>query len=233
MLISTSNGLEDKPAPLVTSGEPSTKSVALSLTSLVTRFNIFARFYPSMIGRIEHVDTVKRMAIVYVPRTDQQIRFRFSKSQQPTLLANASKLVEIHGKIKMDNQDNPVAVYSVFHVGPVDTSDINVSDVLPDFLRLVTRTVPLINVDLDETKRFYCAELEELNVFACALSREHLKERLRERIEVCWDESVREDSSDLSQKAWELRERLHSTFSDGKNDIETRNNSQSPRELRG
>lgn len=214
--MSTDNVIEDEPAPPVASGVARTTSVALCLTSLVARFNIFARFYPSMIGKIDHVDTVKRIALVQVPRTDQQIRFRFSKSQQPSLLANASKLVEIHGKIKMDNQDNPTAVYSVFHISPVDTSDIDVSDVLPDFLQLVTRTVPLINVDLDETKSFYCAELEELNVFACGLSREQLKERLRERIEVCWDEFVREDSSDLSQKAWELRERLHSTFSDGK-----------------
>ena len=214
--MSTGNVIEDKPAPPVASAVARTKSVALCLTSLVTRFNMFARFYPSMIGKIDHVDSVNRIAVVQVPRTDQQIRFRFSKSQQPSLLANASKLVEIHGKIKMDNQDNPIAVYSVFHIGPVDTSDIDVSDVLPDFLQLVTRTVPLISVDLDETKSFYCAELEELNVFACGLSREQLKERLRERIDLCWDEFVREDSSDLSQKAWELRERLLGTFSEGR-----------------
>ena len=216
MLINTGNVLDHKPAQPSTGEAPSTMSVARWLTSLVTRFNIFSRFYPSMIGKIDHVDTVKRIALVHVPRTDQQIRFGFSESQQPTLLANASKLVEIHGKIKMDNQDNPIAVYSVFHISPVDTSDIDVSDVLPDFLRLVTRAVPLINVDLDETKRFYCAELEELNVFACGLSREQLKEHLRERIEVCWDESVREDRAVLSQKAWELRERLLGAFLEGK-----------------
>ena len=216
MLIGTSNVLDGKTAPRANIGVSFTESLAHSLTNLVARFNIFSRFHPSMIGYLEEVDTVKRMAIVRVPLAERWVKFRFDKSHQHSLLANLSNAVEIHGKIEMDSDDNPIAVCSFTQIESVDTTDIDFAEVLPDFLELTDTTLPKINVDLDETKRFYSAELRDLNIFACGLSREHLKERLRERIEVCWDEFVSEDGSDLSQDAWNLREKLLISFMETK-----------------
>ena len=116
----------------------------------------------------------------------------------------------------MDKLDNPVLARSVKQVSSVDTSDIDILEVLPDFLQLTHENPILVSVDLDETKRFYSAELENLNLFACGLSREHLKERLQRNLAICWDEFVTEDSSDLSQDALDLRERLLDSFTEVK-----------------
>ena len=216
MPFGASNALKDRPAPPVKSGVSRIKSVAHSLRNLVARFNILSRFHPCMIGYLEEVDAVKRMAIVRVPLAEQWVKFRFDKSHQHSLLANLSNTVEIHGRIEIDSDDNPIAVSSFTKIDSVDTADIDFAEVLPDFLEVTDTTLPKINVDLDETKRFYSAELRDLNIFACGLSREHLKERLRERIEVCWDEFVSEDGSDLSQDAWNLREKLLISFMETK-----------------
>ena len=216
MPIISSNALKDRPAPPVKSGVSRIKLVAHWLTNLVARFNIFSRFHPCMIGDLEEVDTVKRVALVRLPLAEQWVKFRFDKSHQHSLLANLSNTVEIHGKIEIDRDDNPIAVWSFTKIDSVDTTDIDFAEVLPDFLELTDITLPKINVDIDETKRFYSAELRDLNIFACGLSREHLKEQLRESIEVCWDEFVSEDSSDLSADAWDLRENLLSSFREEK-----------------
>lgn len=216
MSMSSSNAHEDRPAPPATAVVSRIKSVAPWLTNLVARFNMFSRFHPSMIGYLEEVDTVTRMALVRVPLAEHWVKFRFDKSHQGSLLANLSNAVEIHGKIEMDSDDNPIAVWSFTKIDSVDTTDIDFAEVLPDFLELTDTTLPKINVDLDETKRFYSAELRDLNIFACGLSRKHLKERLTESIEICWDEFVSEDSSDLSQDAWNLREKLLISFTEAK-----------------
>lgn len=216
MLIGTSNVLDGKTASGANRGVGFIGSLAHSLTNLVGRFNIFSRFHPSMIGYLEEVDTVKRTAILRVPLAEQWVKFRFDKSHQHSLLTNLSNSVEIHGTIEIDSDDNPIAVRSFARIDPVDTTDIDFAEVLPDFLELTDITLPKINVDLDETQRFYSAEQKDLNVFACGLSREHLKERLRESIEVCWDEFVSEDGSDLSQDAWDLREKLLISFMEAK-----------------
>lgn len=205
---STSDVLEDVVAPNSATGNSRAKSVLQWLTLLVTRFNTLPKFHPSMIARLSELDMDKNIALVIVPRTRRMISIKYDKSQEQRLSANVSELIEIGGKIRMDEHDNPVAVCSVKRIESVDTRDIAVSEVLPDFLLLTDKTLPLINVELDETKRFYCAELEDLNLFACGLSRGHLKEQLRESLEICWDEFVREDGSDLSQDAWDLREKL-------------------------
>ena len=94
----------------------------------------------------------------------------------------------------------------------VDTGEIKVSEILPDYLQLRANKDPSIIVALDETKRFYCGDLESLNIFACGDSRENLKERLTERLEVCWEASVREDCAEFSKNALNIRNRLVSTF---------------------
>ena len=212
MLERSTNVLEDIAMPSAIGRETSYDTFVQRLTAFVTRFKIHTRNYPSMIGELLEVETDKQVAMVSVPRTEHRIKFRYDKRIEPDLLANRSKLIEIKGKIGMDKLDNPVLARSVKQVNSVDTSDIDISEVLPDSLQLTHQNPLMVNVDLDETQRFYSAELESLNLFACGLSREHLKDRLRENLEICWDEFVTEDSSDLSQDALDLRERLLDSF---------------------
>ena len=212
MLERSTNVLEDIAMPSAVGRETIFDTFVHRLTAFVTRLKIHTRNYPSMIGELLEVETDKQVAMVSVPRTEHRIKFRYDKRIEPKLLANRSKLIEIKGKIGMDKLDNPVLARSVKQVNSVDTSDIDISEVLPDSLQLTHQNPLMVNVDLDETQRFYSAELESLNLFACGLSREHLKDRLRENLEICWDEFVTEDSSDLSQDALDLRETLLDSF---------------------
>lgn len=208
MLDRSNNILEDIATPNAVSRETRFNTLVQRLITFVARFKIHARNYPSMIGELIEVETDKQVAIAIVPRTKHRIKFRSDKRIEPNLLANRSKLIEIKGKIGMDKLDNPVLARSVKQVSSVDISDIDISEVLPDSLQLTHQNPFMVNVDLDETQRFYSAELEYLNLYACGLSRDHLKERLQRNLAICWDEFVTEDSSDLSRDGLDLRERL-------------------------
>ena len=208
--------LDDIATPNAVGRETRFNTLLQSLTTFVARFKIHTRNYSCMIGELIEVETDKQVAIVIVPRTKHRIKFRYDKRIEPNLLANRSKLIEIKGKIGMDNLDNPVLARSVKQVSLADTSDIDISEVLPESLQLTHQNPIMVNVDLDETKRFYSAELENLNLFACGLSRDHLKERLQRNLAICWDEFVTEDSSDLSRDGLDLRERLLDSFTEVK-----------------
>ena len=216
MLDHSINVLEAKATPSAVGRETRFNTSVQRLAAFVTRFKIHTRNYPCMIGELIEVETDKQVAMVSVPRTKQRIKFRYDKRIEPNLLSNLSKLIEIKGKIGMDKHDYPVLARSVKQVSSVDTSDIDISEVLPDSLQLTHHNPLMVNVDLDETQLFYSAKLESLNLFACGLSREHLKDRLRGNLEICWDEFVTEDSSDLSQDALDLRKRLLDSFTEVK-----------------
>ena len=110
-----------------------------------------------------------------------------------------------------------MAVRKLETLTTVDTSDLKISQVLPRFLELRSAYDPLIGVELDDSQQFYRARLAELNVYACGYTREQLIGHLIERVDVCWDEFVREDSSDLSRNAKILRENLLNTFKEVEN----------------
>ncbi len=183
----------------------------------LSSLNLFARYHPTVIGEILTIDTEKRRVLVRNLASLWGIYILYDKRFEEILRTNASNPVEITGKIRIDREENPLSVVYIEKIVPVDTSDIPLSEILPDHLKLKTKETPLIKVKLEEEeKRFYSGRHENLRIFACGDSRDQLKESLKERVEICWDEFVKEDGSDLSQGALDLRERLLTTFEEVK-----------------
>lgn len=189
--------------------------LARGFMSLVTDLSILAKYQTCMIGKIESVDTIAQTATVIDLKTNRKMRIIYKKCFESVLLSKTSDLIEIVGRIRVDGDHNPLTVRYINRIVSVDTSEIKVSEILPDYLQLRANKDPSIKVALDETKRFYCGDLESLNIFACGDSRENLKERLTERLEVCWEASVREDCADFSINAMSIRKKLVSTFVEG------------------
>lgn len=182
------------------------------ISSFLACFKVFDKFQPFMIGEIASVDAMARTAIVIDHKTQRQIVIRFDKSIERILTKNKSKFVEIIGKIRIDRHYNPISISSINKIIPVDTSDIRITEVLPKYLVMISSSEPAIKVELNEDNRFYSAELRDLNIFACGFTRDELKENLKESVDICWDEFVREDDSDFALSAQTLRKMLLKTF---------------------
>ena len=182
------------------------------LRGFLSRLNVFAKYHPYLIGKIDAVDTRTLTAVVVDAKTRRRIEIRYDESVEGLLTRNKDQYVEVYGKVQVDRNFNPVSIQTFNKINRVDTSDLGIAEVLPSYLELTASTEPTITVELDEDKRFYTAELESLNIFACGYTRLELKENLEERVDSCWDEFVREDCSDLTDSALSLRERLLNTF---------------------
>ncbi len=194
------------------------ETISSCFRNFLASLNVFGRYHPTVIGEILNLDTENRRVLVKNIESLWSIYIRYEKRFEEILRTNSSNPVEITGKIRIDREENPLSIVYIEKIVPVDTSDIPLSEVLPDHLKLKTNKDLLIKVELEEEKkRFYSGELEELNIFACGLSREHLKERLMERVDTCWDAFVTDDGSNFSLDALELRERLLTTFEEVKN----------------
>ena len=191
-----------------------TRSHALAsvLKTLISRLNIFAKFQPCMIGEIKAVDTMARTAAITDHKTQRKIAISYEECLDRVLAANKSKFVEIIGKIRIDSHNNPISISLVSDIIPVDIRDIGITDVLPSNLIMTSSAEPVIRVELNEDKRFYSAELENLNIFACGYTRAELEENLKESVDICWDEFVREDDSDFAISAQTLRRMLLNAF---------------------
>ena len=181
------------------------------LGDFLSRFNVFAKYHPYMIGKIDAVETISQTAVVIDAKTQRRIMINYDEGIERVLTTNKSKFVEIIGKIRIDRHYNPISISLVSDIIPVDTGDIGITEVLPSFLVMTSCAEPAIKVELNEDKRFYSAELENLNIFACGYTRAELKENLKESVDICWDEFVREDDSDFAVSAQNLRRMLLST----------------------
>ena len=187
-------------------------SFSFSLRTFFSKFNVLAKYHSNMIGMVEAVDKEFQVVSMVDPKTRRRIKIKYNDCFEQFLTRSINELVEIVGNIQIDRNQDPLAITKLENLKTVDTSDLKISQVLPRFLKLSSANDPLIRVKLDDSHKFYRARLPVLSVFACAETRDLLKERLAESIEVCWDAFVGEDSCDFDQNAKILREKLLQTF---------------------
>lgn len=212
MRVSTTSVLDGVGKSYLAEGSSWYRKLSYRIKTFFIKFNIFAKYHSCMIGAVQSLDTGTQTAIITDLKTHRRFGIRYEKSLEPFLLNSINELVEIVGKIQIDRNANPLQICSADKLSSVDTSDLQISQVLPNSLKLRSPKDPIVRVELDEHQQFYCAMLPDFKVFACGDTREQLKERLTERVEFCWDEFVREDDSDFNQNAKLLREELLSTF---------------------
>ena len=124
------------------------------LREFLSRLNVFAKYHHYMIGKIDVVDTRTLTAVVVYAKTRRRIEIRYDESEEGVLTRNKDQYVEVSGKIQVDRNFSPVSIQTFNKINRVDTSDLEIAEVLPSYLELTTSTEPTISVELDEDKRF-------------------------------------------------------------------------------
>ena len=128
--------------------------------NFLASLNVFGRYHSTVIGEILNLDTENRRVLVRNLASLWSIYIRYDKRFEEILRTNTSNPVEITGKIRIDREETPLSIVYIEKIVLVDTSDIPLSEILPDHLKLKIKAPPLINVELEEDlKRFYCGEL--------------------------------------------------------------------------
>lgn len=163
-------------------------------------------------GYFNKVDFKERKLSLMLPASQRSISCIYEEDIEPVLLANARDLIQVVGTIELDEHGSPVRITDVQEVHPVDTTDIDIIDLLPEYLKSISRNHLHVAVDLSEDKQTYVASFEELGIDHAAYTRDDLIEGVRAEISFLWQNIAREEDKNLAPKAILLKAALQRIF---------------------
>ena len=164
------------------------------------------------IGRIAEFDERNNRVAFEVPATGRHIWVKYNHELQSSLQKHLGELVEIHGNIISDKNENPFFIDCALKFSLVDETDIKLSHVVPTYLQLKNADEVLINVRLSENKQYYSAKYEYLELITGAFSRNELENELRVYLDILWTDFAKESDRKLAQCALNLKQKLLGMF---------------------
>lgn len=164
------------------------------------------------IGRIAEFDERKNRFAFEVPATGRHIWVEYNHELQSSLQKHLGELVEIHGNIISDKNENPFFIDRAIKFSLVDETEIRLSHVVPTYLQLKNVDEVFINVRLSKNKQYYSANYEYLEIITGAFSRIELENELRVYLDILWTDFAKESDLKLAQCAINLRQKLLSMF---------------------
>lgn len=164
------------------------------------------------VGRINSINLKNKRFSLLVAGSENVVSCAYSDGDRPMLLKDPLKLIEVQGVIELDLDGQPAKVRSVTTICPVETSDIPVSDLLPDHLEMRESEGPLFSVDYDEEGQCYTAILDETDSYVIADTRQDLMELLKFHLLLKWRDVAMEDDKNLASDMIEVKAALKRIF---------------------
>ncbi|KPF46164.1 hypothetical protein [Rhizobium sp. AAP43] len=163
-------------------------------------------------GYFTKIDFKERKLSLLIPSTGRLISCLYVEEIEPALLENARDLIQVVGTIELDEDGNPQRITDVQEVHPVNTDDIDLIELLPDYLKSNELNNLRVTVELSEDKQTYFGKLDDLGINQAAYTRSDLIEALEAEIDFLWKNVAREDDDNLAPKAQLLKSRLRTLF---------------------
>ncbi|WP_108483377.1 hypothetical protein [Oceaniglobus ichthyenteri] len=163
-------------------------------------------------GYFNKIDFKERKLSLLIPSTGRLISCLYEEDIEPALLENARDLIQVVGTIELDEDGNPQRITDVQEVHPVNTDDIDLIELLPDYLKANQLNNLQVSVELSEDKQTYFAKLDELGIDHAAYTRSDLVDALEAEIDFLWKNVAQEDDANLAPKAILLKAELKILF---------------------
>jgi len=163
-------------------------------------------------GYFNKVDFKERKLSLLIPSTGRLISCLYEEDIESALLENARDLIQVVGTIELDEGGNPLRITDVQEVHPVNTDDIDLIELLPDYLKANELNNLQITVELSEDKQTFFAKLDELGIDHAACTRSDLVDALEAELDFLWKNVAQEDDGNLAPKARLLKVELKKLF---------------------
>lgn len=163
-------------------------------------------------GYFNKVDFKEHKLSLLIPSTGRLISCLYEEDIEPALLENARDLIQVVGTIELDDDGNPQRITDVQEVHPVNVDDIDLIDLLPDYLKANELNNLRISVELSEDKQTYFAKSDELGIDQAAYTRPDLVDALEAELDFLWRHVAQEDDENLTLKARQLKADLKRWF---------------------
>ncbi len=168
-------------------------------------------------GELTRIDFGARKFTIIYPPTNVELDCIYDEAVEELLIERRRDLVQVTGRVLLDEQGNPKRIIDVNDIRDLDLSALTIETVQFEG-RILKATVPIaIEPSTDESKQFLCLERAELGINVFAATREALLVELHDQLRMLWAEYALADGDTLDAVARQLKLSLLAAFSEAGN----------------
>lgn len=168
-------------------------------------------------GELTRIDFGARKFTIIYPPNNVELECIYDDAVEELLIERRRDLVQVTGRVLLDEQGNPKRIIDVNDIRDLDLSALTVETVQFEG-RILKATVPIaIEPSTDESKQFLCLERAELGINVFAATREALLVELHDQLRMLWAEYALADDDTLDVVARQLKLSLLAAFSEAGN----------------
>lgn len=163
-------------------------------------------------GELKSIDFTQRQLRIVYPPTQRELVCTCDDAIEDLLYENRRALIQVTGRVVLDETDQPKEIHSVSGIRDLDLSLFTINEIQAMNRILRAKTPIILEPLLNESQQLICIEHHRLNIDAFAETREGLLDELSEQIMVMWIEYALADDWLLEISAKQLKAELLASF---------------------
>ena len=159
-------------------------------------------------GRLEAISfSERKLTINYAPK-GRWLECSYDESIEPMLLENRRDLIQVTGRVIMDDENHPKKIVEVEQVRDLDLSPFVLGEFKATNFGLKPQRHLQLQPVLSENQQLVCLDHASWGLDVFAATRSQLFEELTEQLLMLWIEYARETDDLLSQPAIQVKRQL-------------------------
>ncbi len=159
-------------------------------------------------GRLSRIDFDDRKVTIFYQPTEKDLECTYDETVEHLLLENARELIQVTGRVILDENDQPKRITDVEHIQELDLSPFYLEEFEYPERKLRFRKPVTITPELDDTGQLLCLRDSDLGINVHAFTRDELDEALEDQIHMLWRLYGLADNETLTSKAQQLKKNL-------------------------
>jgi hypothetical protein len=163
-------------------------------------------------GKLEGISfSERKLTLNYAPK-GRWLECSYDESIEPMLLENRRDLIQVTGRVIMDEENHPKKIVEVEQVRDLDLSPFVLSEVVAAGFTLKPKRGLQFSPALCDNEQLICIQYDDWGLDVFAPTRTELFEELKEQLVMLWVEYGREDDASLSSPALQVKRQLQSDW---------------------
>jgi len=172
----------------------------------------------TLIGELKSIDFTQRQFHIIYPPTRRELKCSYDEAIEDMLYENRRSLIQVTGRVVLDENDQPKEIHSVSDIQDLDLSPFAVDEVrldLPGGTRtLRARHALVLEPEMGEGKQHMHLRHDGLGIDVFAPTREQLATELHEQLSMLWHEYASAPDEELEDTAIALKHALLNAFAE-------------------
>ena len=168
-------------------------------------------------GELKSIDFTQRQIKIVYPPTHRELVCTYDDAIEDLLYENRRALIQVTGRVVLDETDQPKEIHSVSEICDLDLSPFTIDEIHSLNRTIKAKTRMILEPTLNDSQQLICIEDQRLCIDVFAESREKLLDELSEQIMMMWIEYALSPDELLEAPAKKLKVELIASFNEVSN----------------